>query len=182
MTQSSCPKSQGWSFLPGQSHLNTMECGVPLQRSAVSRLCPSQGHFYQEWHRLPPRSWGKGKTSLSAKTKFFISKMLHFLLMNDVIGCLQGGAKWEASEPSWRHWPVSGAGDQTQLLFESVFFLARYVLVMFQWLTDIRDAEKLGLQSLVCFKTPMPWGLTDDISGSKWLALTRSRFTRFTDP
>lgn len=51
--------------------------------------------------------------------------------------------------------------------FESVFFLTRYVLVMFQRLTDIRDAEKLGLQSLVCFKTPMPWVLTDDISGSK---------------
>lgn len=51
--------------------------------------------------------------------------------------------------------------------FESVLFLTRYVLVMlgatqtralschFQRLTDIRDAEKLGLQSLVCFKTPM---------------------------
>ena len=96
-----------------------------LQRSAVSRLCPRQGHFYQEWHRLPPRSWGKGKTSLSAKTKFFIIKMLHFLLMNDVIGCLQGSAKWEASEPSWRHWPVSGAGDQTQLLW--VCFLSHQI-------------------------------------------------------
>ena len=112
--------------------------------------------------------------------------MLLFLLMTDVIGCLQENAKWE------RHQSHLGDSDLLVVLeikhscFEYVLFLTRYVLVTlgttqtralschFQRLTDIRDAEKLGPQSLVCFKTPMAWGLTDDISGSQRLALIRS--------
>lgn len=57
----------GWTLLqvhsPKSITLNKMvglcDMARPTLRSTVASFHPKQRHFYQIWHRLPPRSWAK---------------------------------------------------------------------------------------------------------------------------